>query len=84
MDNNNPSVVDFTRPVLAAIAKLDAEPAGRAGWWSYYAHEIGSACFVRTSELAELGALMASPETRRDAYSLWCAATPTRERLPAG
>lgn len=84
MNNNNPSVVAFTRPmsVLAAIERLDAATAGRAGWWRYYADEISSVCFVRTKELAELGALMADHETARDAYSLWCASTPDRRRLP--
>ncbi len=76
---------DLTRlaAVTVAVAKLDAKPAGRAGWWRYRAQEINAECFVRTSELAELGAFMADPETARDAYSLWCATVPTRERLPA-
>ena len=71
--------------VAAAIAKIDASPAGRKGWWRYHAPEIDAVCFVRTAELAELGSLLANPdlETRRDAYSHWCAASPTRERLPA-
>lgn len=69
--------------VAAAVAKLDAAPAGRAGWWRYKADEINAVCFVRTRELAELGAFMADLETARDAYSLWCATVPTRERLPA-
>jgi hypothetical protein len=68
--------------VAAAVAKLNAATAGRAGWWSYFAVEIGKVCYVRTKELAELGGLLADLETRRDAYSLWCATVPTRERLP--
>jgi hypothetical protein len=81
--DNKPSVVAFTRmSVLAAIAKIEAEPAGRRGWWQYRASEIGATCFVTTKELAELGSLLANPETSRDAYSIWCAASPTRERLP--
>ena len=81
MDNNNPSVVAMS--VLAAVAKLDAEPAGRKGWWQYKADEINMVCFVRTKELAELGSLLADLKTRRDAYSLWCTSVPTRETLPA-
>jgi hypothetical protein len=77
------SPVSVLGAVAAAVARLDAEPARRAGWWQYQAHEINSVCFVRTRELAELGALLADLETRRDAYSLWCATVPTRERLPA-
>ena len=82
MDNNNPSVV-ASRNLSLAVAKIDATSAGN-GWWSYYADEIGMTCFVGTAELDKLGELLADLETRRDAYSLWCAGTPTRFRLPAG
>lgn len=82
MDNNNPSVV-ASRNLSLAVAKIDATP-DENGWWSYYADEISSTCYVSSKELEKLGELLSDLETRRDAYSMWCTTVPTRLRLPAG
>lgn len=68
--------------LTAAIAKLDASPAGRAGWWRYRADEIDAECLVTTAEVADLGSALLDEERARDAYSLWCSRTPHRTALP--
>lgn len=42
----------------------------------YYADEIGQDVVVSTADVARLGAMIAKGEP--DAYSLWCAETPSR------
>lgn len=68
--------------IARAAAHIDANEVA-PGVWQYYADETHSLWHVSARELAELCDYLDSddPDTRRDAYSLWCQTCATAQEV---
>ena len=73
---NSRAKASTSRDYRAGMAHLNRSKQISPRRVRYYADEIGQDVVVSTADVARLGAMIAKGEP--DAYSLWCAETPSR------